>query len=218
MEAKANMAYYTGTRPDVYALVPKTCRRVLEIGCGAGHFRDNFDTEVEYWGVEPVSSAAKEAMGRLTQVLVGTLDDVCTQIPDHYFDLVVCNDVIEHIFDTNKAMETIKNKMAAGGRLVGSLPNVRSVWVLLELIFARDWKYRDSGVLDNTHVRFFTFKSARRMLTENGFEIEILKGRAFGSIWWCKILLVLIAPVLCVLGWDIARTQMLFRGHIRSSC
>ena len=205
-----NPLYYRGTRPDVFELVPAGVHRVLEIGCGAGRFRMNFPDDVEYWGVEPVVSAAVEATG-LTKVLVGTCEEVADQIPDGYFDLVVCNDVLEHIFDTNKTLDILKRKMNASARLVGSLPNVRSVWVLLDLVFRKDWRYRDFGVLDNTHVRFFTFKSAKRMLMENGFLIEVFKGRALGKIWWCKVLMIFIAPLLCLLGWDICRTQMLFR-------
>ena len=212
MSQEKSASYYRGSRPEVFDLVPSGMKKVLEIGCGSGRFRLNFKEDVEYWGVEPVASAAEEAEG-LARLLVGTLDDVESQIPDGYFDLVVCNDVLEHIFDTHQAMDIIKRKMKADAVLVGSLPNVRSVWVLLELIFLRDWRYRESGVLDSTHVRFFTFKSAKRMLQENGFTIEVFKGRFLGRIWWCKVLLVLIAPLLCVFGWDICRTQMLFRAR-----
>ena len=210
--AVKDKSYYSGMRQDVFALVPPNIHRVLEIGCGSGRFRENSPSEIEYWGVEPVSMAAQEAKG-LTRILVGTLEEVAPSLPDGYFDLVVCNDVIEHIVDTHKVLATIRTKMTATGWLVGSLPNVRSVWVLLELIFRRDWRYRESGVLDNTHVRFFTFKSARRMLSEGGFNIEVFKGRALGDIWWAKILLVLLAPVICCLGWDVCRTQMLFRAR-----
>ncbi len=212
MKAKEDRSYYRGSRPDVFEIVPLGVRRILEIGCGAGRFRANFPQEVEYWGVEPVAEAAREAVG-LTQVRIGTLEEVASSLPDGYFDLVVCNDVIEHIVDTAAALATIRAKLSADGVLVGSLPNVRSVWVLLDLIFRRDWRYRDSGVLDSTHVRFFTFKSARRLLVENGFEIEVLKGRALGDIWWAKILLVLLAPLICCLGWDVCRTQILFRAR-----
>lgn len=212
MKAKSDKSYYRYVREDVFALVPTGVRRVLEIGCGAGRFRTNFPADVEYWGVEPVAEAAREAVG-LTRVLVGTLDEVAASLPDGYFDLVVCNDVLEHMADPQKALATIRAKMAADGRLVGSLPNVRSVWVLLDLLFRRDWRYRESGVLDSTHLRFFTFKSARRLLTEGGFEIEVFRGRAVGDIWWAKALLVLLAPVICLVGWDVCRTQMLFRAR-----
>lgn len=212
MKAKSDKSYYRYVREDVFALVPTGVRRVLEIGCGAGRFRTNFPADVEYWGVEPVAEAAWEAVG-LTRVLVGTLDEVAASLPDGYFDLVVCNDVLEHMADPQKALATIRAKMAADGRLVGSLPNVRSVWVLLDLLFRRDWRYRESGVLDSTHLRFFTFKSARRLLTEGGFEIEVFRGRAVGDIWWAMALLVLLAPVICLVGWDVCRTQMLFRAR-----
>lgn len=212
MKAKSDKSYYRYVREDVFALVPTGVRRVLEIGCGAGRFRTNFPADIEYWGVEPVAEAAREAVG-LTRVLVGTLDEVAASLPDGYFDLVVCNDVLEHMADPQKALATIRAKMAADGRLVGSLPNVRSVWVLLDLLFRRDWRYRESGVLDSTHLRFFTFKSARRLLTEGGFEIEVFRGRAVGDIWWAKALLVLLAPVICLVGWDVCRTQMLFRAR-----
>lgn len=212
MKAKSDKSYYRYVREDVFALVPTGVRRVLEIGCGAGRFRTNFPADVEYWGVEPVAEAAREAVG-LTRVLVGTLDEVAASLPDGYFDLVVCNDVLEHMADPQKALATIRAKMAADGRLVGSLPNVRSVWVLLDLLFRRDWRYRESGVLDSTHLRFFTFKSARRLLTEGGFEIEVFRGRAVGDIWWAKALLVLLVPVICLVGWDVCRTQMLFRAR-----
>lgn len=210
MTVKKNISYYSGSRRDVFGLVPQGVKRVLEIGCGAGRFRDNFPPDVEYWGVEPVAEAASEAK-RLSKVLVGTLEDVVEQIPDRYFDLVVCNDVLEHIVDTEKALAALKRKMNDSARLVGSLPNVRSVWVLLELLFLKDWRYREYGVLDSTHVRFFTFKSAKRMLSECGFQIEAFKGRDLGRIWWCKLLMVLVAPVLCIVGWDVCRTQILFR-------
>jgi len=211
MDMKADMSYYRGSRREVFELAPRGVSRILEIGCGSGRFRDNFPPDVEYWGVEPVPSAAAEAT-RLSKVLVGTLDDVETELPDGYFDLVVCNDVLEHIFDSEKTLAIIRRKLSPAGYLIGSLPNVRSVWVLLDLLFRKDWRYRDSGILDNTHVRFFTFKSAKRMLRENGFAIDVFKGRSLGNIWWCKILMILIAPLLCIVGWDICRTQMLFRA------
>lgn len=209
MNAKSDMSYYRGSRQDVFELVPEGVARVLEIGCGSGRFRNNFPADVEYWGIEPVASAAAEAQG-LTRVLIGTLEEVADEVPDGHFDLIVCNDVLEHIFDTERALKTIRRKLTSGGYLIGSLPNVRSVWLLLELLFKKDWRYRDSGILDSTHVRFFTFKSARRMFLENGFQIDVFKGRQLGNIWWCKALLVIMAPILCIAGWDICRTQMLF--------
>ncbi len=66
--------------------------------------------------------------------------------------------------------------MVPGGVLVASVPNVRSWSNILELLVHKDWKYKDSGILDKTHLRFFTLKSFRRFLQENGQEILLLEG------------------------------------------
>ncbi|WP_373097931.1 class I SAM-dependent methyltransferase, partial [Zhongshania sp.] len=87
--------YYDGSRKDLVELIPSGVKRVLEIGCGKGGFAKNFEGVAEYWGVEPDSASAKLALNTLTKVLVGTYDEVEAELPDGYFDLIVCNDVIE---------------------------------------------------------------------------------------------------------------------------
>jgi hypothetical protein len=67
-------------------------------------------------------------------------------------------------------------KMTEGSFLVGSIPNVRYIYNLQGLIFRKDWEYGSEGVLDSTHLRFFTLKSLRRTFLENNFHIECLEG------------------------------------------
>lgn len=175
------MAYYENTRPEVAAMIDFAPRRALEIGCGAGAFRANLPAQCEVWGVEPVAAVAAQAAQRLQRVLVGQLDDVQRELPDRHFDLIVCNDVIEHIADTDRALAIVRAKLAAGGRVVGSVPNVRYVGNLWELLVQRDWRYRDEGVLDRTHLRFFTRRSLLRTLAEAGFAVEAVRG--LNSVW-----------------------------------
>ena len=106
--------YYDQVRPEVARLLPENYSKVLEIGCGKGLFRNNLTKENEYWGVEPVESQAKEAEKHLDKVLHGIYDDVADEIPDHEFDLVVCNDVIEHMVDHEKFFRDIKKKDEEG--------------------------------------------------------------------------------------------------------
>ncbi|MBU0500869.1 MAG: class I SAM-dependent methyltransferase [Gammaproteobacteria bacterium] len=169
-------AYYQFERQEVAILLPSTYSRVLEIGCGAGRFRGNLSLEHEYWGVEPVKSEAMLASDSLDKVLIGTYDGVFNDIPDDYFDLVICNDVIEHLPDHDSFLQTIKRKMTKAGYLVASIPNVRHIENLFELLFRKDWKYQDAGILDRTHLRFFTRKSLKRTLLENGYTIESVVG------------------------------------------
>jgi SAM-dependent methyltransferase len=164
--------YYQVNRKEVAALLPRQYSRVLEIGCGAGGFRKNMDQVHEYWGVEPVASIAELARDNLTKVLVGNYQDVESKIPDNYFDLVICNDVIEHMPDHDEFLQSIKDKLSKGGCLVASIPNVRYIGNLREMLIAKDWEYKSYGILDRTHLRFFTEKSLRRALINNAYSIE----------------------------------------------
>ena len=171
--------YYQGQRKEIAALLPKQYSKVLEIGCGAGTFRNNFEQEHEYWGVEPVEAIAKLAQGKLDRVLVGTYEETIDLIPNNYFDLVICNDVIEHMPDHDQFLQSIKAKITTNGSLVASIPNVRYVGNLSDLLVKKDWKYRDEGVLDRTHLRFFTRKSLLRTFRENAFSVEQITGINF---------------------------------------
>lgn len=169
--------YYGNLRPEVARLLPPTQGlRVLEIGCGSGGFRGNVVGDAEYWGIEPVASAASIAMHRMHKVLVGTFESVSADLPRNHFDLVICNDVIEHMPDHNWFLREIQQFMAPGAVLLASIPNVRYIENLAQLIFARDWKYVESGVLDRTHLRFFTRKSLLRVLEQAGWQVQVFQG------------------------------------------
>ncbi len=156
------------------ALLPARYDRVLEIGCDAGDFAANLRGEV--WGVEPDAEAATIAAGRLHRVLIGTFEAVRADLPVGYFDVIVCNDVIEHMADHDRFLRQVGAYLAPGGVLIGSVPNMRHYRALFELLVLRDWDYRDSGVLDRTHLRWFTARSLRRSLEGAGFVIERLEG------------------------------------------
>ncbi len=130
----------------------------------------------ETWGVEPEPTAARIAMNRLDKVFINTFDEIAPELPASYFDLVICNDVIEHMIDHDAFLRNVKSHMASGSCLAGSVPNVRFYGNLFNLIAARDWHYRDSGILDRTHFRFFTVRSVRRSLEAAGFEVKRLEG------------------------------------------
>lgn len=164
--------YYQNYRGEMKPLLPTNYSRVLEIGCGEGYFRDNLSLEHEYWGVEPTAEIANRAMERLDKVLIGTYEEVADHIPSGYFDLVICNDVIEHMTDHDQFLQAIKSKMKAGGCLVASIPNVRHILNLFEVLVKKDWEYKNEGILDRTHFRFFTKKSLQRIIAENGFQSD----------------------------------------------
>ena len=168
--------YFNWDRPEVADFLPGTYSKVLEIGCGEGIFRSHLLNDSEYWGIEPNKVAAEIAIKTLDKVLVGTYDDVFDQLPNAYFDLIICNDVIEHMVDHEIFYETIKIKATKNAYMTGSLPNVRHLPNLFELLYFKDWRYRDVGILDRTHLRFFTEKSILRDFTKFNFTVEKFYG------------------------------------------
>jgi len=98
------------------------------------------------------------------------------ELPDNYFDCIVFNEVLWHMVDPYSLVNTIKSKLAPEGVVVASLPNIRFFEVLFFLLFFKRWDYQKCGVLDKTHLRFFTFKNIKELFTSNGYEIREFKG------------------------------------------
>lgn len=168
--------YFKGKRAELEIFIPSNVKKVLEIGCGEGEFREFFSTSVEYWGIEPNKEVFVIAEPKFYKVFNATYEEVEEYIPDSYFDLIVCNDVIEHMVDHDKFLEHIKSKMKSDGYLLISIPNVRYIYNLYNLIFKKDWQYEEQGILDNTHLRFFTRKSLINSLLRHGYKIESFEG------------------------------------------
>lgn len=174
---KKDKSYYGHTRPEMLTFVPKDAIRILEIGCGQGNFSSQLlKNKVEVWGVEPDKNAAEIASKRLFKVLASTLDEAIDNLPNNYFDAIILNDVLEHLYYPWEDLKKLKNKLAKSGVVVSSIPNVRYSKNIFKLFFMKDWKYTESGILDNTHFRFFTKKSIKRMYVECGYSIQEVKG------------------------------------------
>lgn len=169
--------YRRNTRKEMSKYLPDNYNHVLEVGCGYGNFTVNLDKNVEYWGVEPEKDAFDSLNLRYPNTtFCGYFDDKKEYIPNDYFDVIICNDVIEHISDYLDFLSTLKAKLNSDGVLILSIPNVRYWDNLKEVLFKKDWEYKDSGILDRTHLRFFTKRSIIRMMNDNGYEIVSIEG------------------------------------------
>jgi len=168
--------YFRFKRPEMAFFLPEKYERVLEIGCGEGEFIGHLKPGCEVWGIEPDPKAGAVAAGRMKKVLIGKYEEVFEDLPGDYFDLVIANDVIEHMESHDAFFESIKGKLSEGGYLVASIPNVRHWSILRELLWKKDWRYTEAGILDRTHLRIFTGKSLKRTLREHDFIIEKFKG------------------------------------------
>ncbi|MBB1163310.1 class I SAM-dependent methyltransferase [Aquariibacter albus] len=209
-------SYYELPRTEIAALVTRPPKRVLEVGCGGGSFSAHFPEVSEYWGIEPVQAMAERASAKLHKVLVGMVEAHLDALPDAYFDLIVCNDVLEHMIDPQAVLRALQSKMAPGGELVGSVPNVRNSQLLKEVLVEKDWRYVDAGTLDRTHLRFFTLKSLGRVLRETGFVVDHVGG--INTLWkWRGRRHALIPLAWAVIfGKDTLYNQLAFRLRLPS--
>jgi len=170
--------YFEHLRPEMMKYIPTNASRILEVGCGSGLFVQQLKSTIkaEFWGVEQNTVAAKKSAEIFNKVLVGDVTKLLSELPNAYFDCIIFNDVLEHLVDPEQLLVAMKNKLLPNGVFVASIPNVRYVKNLFNLLVRKDWRYEDQGILDRTHLRFFTKKSLCRMLTEAGFQIKSCDG------------------------------------------
>jgi 2-polyprenyl-3-methyl-5-hydroxy-6-metoxy-1,4-benzoquinol methylase len=171
-------SYFTNERLELLPFVPPDVRRALDVGAAHGGFgralKEQRDCEV--WGIEPNAEAAAAARSVLDRVLACSVEQALAQLPDGAFDLVVLNDSLEHLPDPEATLSAMTAKLGAGGRFLCSIPNVRYYKVVRELVLRGEWEYVDEGVMDRTHLRFFTHKSIRRMFERLDCELLAMEG------------------------------------------
>jgi 2-polyprenyl-3-methyl-5-hydroxy-6-metoxy-1,4-benzoquinol methylase len=170
--------YFEWDRPELRELVPETARRVLDVGCGAGALGGALRDErgIEVVGVELFADAAARAAERLDDVVVADLDTVAElPYPHGHFDAMVFGDVLEHLRDPHRLLRALRPYLADDGVIVCSIPNVKHWSVVAPLLVRDHWRYTDSGLLDRTHLHFFTLEEIGEMLAETGFAVDRLK-------------------------------------------
>jgi len=171
-------AYYTNSRPEMSSFVPAECKIIFEIGCGEGKFGVQLknNRQVIVWGVECDEHASQQANLLLDRVFTGRFEYVYQELPKYYFDCIVFNDVLEHFTDPGKVLISCLSLLRPNGFIVSSVPNVRYIGNLYELLIKKDWEYKKGGILDETHYRFYTKKSLRRMFKSCGYRMIRLEG------------------------------------------
>jgi len=170
--------------------VPTSAKRLLDIGCGAGAFAAGLKEnslksgeEREFWGVEMCPEAAKLAAEVMDTILTGDFASVLPELPEGQFDCIILNDVLEHMVHPDEILRRIKPLLAPGAVVVASIPNVRYFFNVLDLVVHGRWDYTDEGILDRTHLRFFTASSINRMFQDTGYRVDTLSGiNATGSL------------------------------------
>jgi 2-polyprenyl-3-methyl-5-hydroxy-6-metoxy-1,4-benzoquinol methylase len=176
--------YFECPRSEMLEYVPSLCRTVLDVGCGTGSFGASLRKRAgcEVWGVESNARSIPKAEENLDKVLHGYFGPE-SDLPSGYFDCIVFNDVLEHMPDPASALALARALLRSGGYVVASIPNIRHFPTVWRLVICGEWEYKEFGILDKTHLRFFTRLSIIRLFQEAGFTIQRIDGiSSFNSL------------------------------------
>lgn len=154
---------------------------VLDVGCATGSLGAALHAQgLRVTGVEPLAAAAAIARTRLDEVFTGLSDDFLTQRADARFHAIVFADVLEHMPDPGAALRRAAKHLAPGGVIVVSVPNVTHASVRAMLLEGR-WDMGAQGILDRTHLRFYSRRGFIDLCSDNGFAIDALCATAHSS-------------------------------------
>jgi SAM-dependent methyltransferase len=167
--------YYDHARLALLDLFPRPPTRLLDVGCGSGATGAAAKTRwpgAETIGIEIVPEAAQRATARLDRVVAGSaeaLDLAAAGISG--VDGVILADVLEHLVDPWRFLERLRAVLDPSAMVVASIPNIANLWLLDELAAGR-FAYTADGLLDRTHLRFFTRQSIAALFDGAGYDIE----------------------------------------------
>ncbi len=167
---------YETFNPFVFAEIPNSVR-VLDVGCAIGILGKRLREEkgCVVVGIEADIGMAEEARKNLDEVIVADLD---AQIPHNLgtFDVIVCADVLEHLKNPLTVLRGLTPHLSPSGFVLVSVPNIAFVKTRFDLVLGRFDYNPQRGIMDETHLRFFTMKTLREFLQKTDLEIDFIRG------------------------------------------
>lgn len=167
--------YSLFARPEILRLIDEPAEaslRILDVGCACGasllSMKKKFP-HAKLYGIEldPGSWNIASKIFPVTQGNVeGDLD-----YPEKFFDYIIFGDVLEHLHQPEEVLINMKRYLKSGGRIIASIPNIMHISVLADLLNGH-FTYQESGILDRTHLRFFTKAEIVKMFSRAGYEIK----------------------------------------------
>ncbi len=185
VQAGPRADYFATVRREIFPLVPDRVSRMLDVGCGAGATTAAIRAVRDVsWagGIEYLPEVAARAGTTFDRMWTGdaAAADLEAGIAPGSLDLVLCLDVLEHMADPWTMVKRLSALIAPGGRLIVSVPNIRNWKFIWRLIARGDFHYRDAGLLDRTHLRFFVRDTAIELATCGGLTLQTARS---ARIW-----------------------------------
>lgn len=162
--------------PDLLTLIPKGSKKLIEIGCSSGALArefKKFSPDVDYLGIEIEEKYAELARRFCDNVQVLDIENTGTDfwklVADR--DCWIFGDTLEHLQDPWHILKRIHEVLPVGGIVVASIPNAQH-WTVQAKLSIGDFRYEDNGLMDRTHLRWFTRQTIVELFDQSGFTIE----------------------------------------------
>lgn len=168
--------YAASERQEIHELIPRNAFRFLDVGCNDGSFGTYLKRtrQCRVVGIEPNETQAAIAAKSLDAVIHGSYPESIDAINEQ-FDCITFNHVLEHIYEPWEALRMTKELVAPGGCVVSLIPNTRYITLMYQLVVKGRWDYKETGLLDRTHIRFFTRANAIELFEVSGYRVEQVK-------------------------------------------
>lgn len=168
---------------DLLAYMPGDCRRIVEIGCSAGALARAYlklHPGRCYIGVDIDASYAEAAGDVCSEAIAADVETMCDKEFNRIFaaDCVVFGDTLEHLRDPWAVLRRIRPLLPPSGRIIACLPNAQH-WSLQARLACGLFCYEDSGLLDRTHLRWFTRMTALELFQSTGYRVIDGRPRLF---------------------------------------
>jgi methionine biosynthesis protein MetW len=153
---------------------PRT--KVLDVGCSTGFLGERLKKEkgCTVHGIEIDKESCMTASKRIDKVICADIERQDINTEKNYYDCIIFADILEHTSNPEEVLEKFTRYLKRDGSVFVSLPNVAHPLVRLKLLFG-GWNYTKYGILDDMHLRFFTYKTARQLLESAGLKINAEK-------------------------------------------
>jgi trans-aconitate methyltransferase len=165
--------YHDLVRREIAPVLPANASRILDVGCGVGAtarwLRSLYPSAMTI-GIEGEGDLKSKLAANVDEAIIHDLNEEPPDIGAP--DLILFLDVLEHLVDPAVVLGRFASRLAPGGAVIVSVPNVAHPSVVLPLAMKGQWTYADAGILDRTHLRFFTYKTAVELVESAGFHID----------------------------------------------
>jgi 2-polyprenyl-3-methyl-5-hydroxy-6-metoxy-1,4-benzoquinol methylase len=203
----------------IYALIPGGSE-VLDVGCHTGRFGACLKEKgCRVAGIELNSEAAARARLVLDDVRCASAEEPATfKELDRRYDVILFLDVLEHCRSPEEVLKSVQNALTQQGFVIASIPNIANWWVRKNLFFGR-FEYESIGIMDETHLRFYTIDTARKLFHDAGYNIELMEHRySFPFFRVRKVIGGMLAKVLGPVLPGLFSYQMVIKARPEAPC